>query len=126
MARIATIHTGLVGIRSRGCGRLRGTNCESAVVSVAVQDAAAEADAAVGVQVAAAPKLLAPFLNCTVPLGPAPLLLVLTVAVSVTLPPGAMLVGLGVTVVVVVACVMVTATVLLVVLELKLLFASAV
>jgi hypothetical protein len=80
----------------------------------------------VGVQVAALPKLLDPFLNCTVPVGPAPLLVVFTVAVSVTLPPDAILVGLGVTAMDVVACVTVTATVLLLVLEMKLLFASAV
>jgi hypothetical protein len=88
---------------------------------------AAEVLAAVGVQVAAAPRLLEPFLNCTVPVGPAPLLVVFTVAVKVTMPPDAMLAGLGgASVVVVVACVTVTATVLLVELELKLLFVSAV
>jgi hypothetical protein len=65
--------------------------------------------AAVGVQVAAAPRLLEPFLNCTVPVGPAPLLVVFTVAVSMTVPPDAMLAGLGgASVVVVVACIIVT------------------
>ena len=65
----------------------------------------------VGAQVTALPKLPEPLRNCTVPVGPAPLLEVVTVAVNVTLPPAAMLDGLGVTVVVVVACVIVTASV---------------
>jgi hypothetical protein len=80
------------------------------VVSVAVHEAfpVVEAVADVGAQVTALPKLLDPFVNCTVPVGPAPLLVVFTVAVSVTLPPDAILAGLGVTVVVVVACVIVT------------------
>jgi hypothetical protein len=63
---------------------------------------------AVGVHITALPKLLDPFLNCTVPVGPAPLLVVFTVAVSVTLPPDTMLVALEVTVVVVVSPVTVT------------------
>jgi hypothetical protein len=80
------------------------------VVSVAVHEAFPVAEEApdVGAQVTAAPKLLDPFVNCTVPVGPAPLLVVLTVAVSVTLPPDTILVGLAVTAVVVVACVIVT------------------
>jgi hypothetical protein len=90
-----------------------------------VQDAAV-LPAAAGVHVTAAPRLLVPFLNCTVPVGPAPLLVVFTLAVNVTLPPDVILATLEVTAVVVVACVIVTATVLLVLLELKLLFASAV
>jgi hypothetical protein len=65
----------------------------------------------VGVQVAAAPKLLDPFLNCTVPVGPAPLLVVEISAVSVTLPPAATLVTFGVTFVVVTAFVIVTLSV---------------
>jgi len=66
-------------------------------------------------------------MNCTVPLGPALLLLLdETVAVRVTLPPDVMLVRLEVTADVVVAFVIVTARVLLLALELKLLFASAV
>jgi hypothetical protein len=93
-----------------------------------VHNAAPDADAvaAVGVHVAAAPRLLDPFLNWTVPVGPAPLLLVFTVAVNVTVPPDTTLLTFEVTCVVVVACVIVTFTVLLVLLELKLLFASAV
>jgi hypothetical protein len=48
-------------------------------------------------------------LNCTVPVGPALLLLlVLTVAVSITVAPDVMLAGLAVTAVVVVAWVIVT------------------
>jgi len=42
---------------------------------------------AVGVHVTAVERVLAPFLNCTVPVGPTPWLVVATVAVSVTLPP---------------------------------------
>src|SRR6267378_6818775 len=87
---ISSKHTMLSG--STGiCGRVRGigkgTNCERAVVSVAVHNAVPELEAvaAVGVHVAATPKLLEPFRNCTVPVGPAPLLLVEIVAVSVTL-----------------------------------------
>lgn len=121
-------NTGICGrMRVRGC--VNGINSDSVVLSVAVQKAlpVLEAIPEVGVQLTAAPRLLAPFLNCTVPVGPAPLLLVLTVAVSVTLPPDTMLVGLAMTEVVVVAWVTVTATLLLGdVLELKLLVASAV
>jgi len=58
--------------------------------------------------ITAVPKLLDPFLNCTVPVGPAPLLVVFTVAVSVTLPPDTMVEALEVTVVVVVSPVTVT------------------
>jgi hypothetical protein len=118
--------------RTGTCGRVRGfangTNSESAVVSAAVQNAFPEVEAVpdVGVQATALPKLLDPFLNCTVPVGPAPLLVVFTVAVSVTLPPETTLDTFDVTCVVVVACATVTATVLLLVVELKLLFASAV
>jgi hypothetical protein len=99
---------GTTGIRQRGCGSANGTICDSAVDSVAAQDAGAVTDAAFGVHVTALPKLLAPFLNCTIPVGPAPLLVVFTIAVSVTFAPAVILVGLGVTTVVVVACVMVT------------------
>jgi hypothetical protein len=75
--------------------------------------------AAVGVQVAGAPRFDPPLVNCTVPVGPAAELLPeLTSAVKITLPPEVMLVGLGVTVVVVVAWVIVTDSVLLVEFEL--------
>jgi len=42
------------------------------VVKVAVQNAVAVVVPAVGVHVAAVESALAPFLNCTVPVGPAP------------------------------------------------------
>jgi hypothetical protein len=105
-----TMPSGSTGSCGRARGFSNGTNSESAVVSVAVHEAfpVVEAVADVGAQVTALPKLLDPFVNCTVPVGPAPLLVVFTVAVSVTLPPDAILAGLGVTVVVVVACVIVT------------------
>ena len=75
---------------------------------MAVQNADAVLVAAVGVQVAATPSALEPFLNCTVPVGPAPLLFVFTVAVSMAVPPDIMLATLDETVVVVVAFVTVT------------------
>jgi hypothetical protein len=62
-----------------------------------VQNAAAVLVAAVGVHVAAAPSELEPFLNCTVPVGPTPLLFVATVALRITLPPETTLVTLGTT-----------------------------
>ncbi|SRR6266478_815735 len=74
---------------------------DKVVVRVAVQNAVAELVPAVGVHVTAVERTVAPFLNCTVPVGPAPWLVVDTVAVSVTLPPAVMLEGEGVTVVVV-------------------------
>lgn len=125
----AIMPSGSTGTFGLGRGVVRGINSDSAVVSVALQEAFADADADApeGVHVTALPSAVVPFMNCTVPLGPALLLLPDdTVAVSVTLPPDATLVGVEVIAVVVVACVMVTATVLLVVLELKLLFGSAV
>ena len=102
------------GVRGRVNG---GTNCESAVVNVAVQNAFPELDA-VAVQVAAVPKLLEPFLNCTVPVGPAPLLVVEIVAISVTLPPATILVTLLATAAEVAALVIVTDSVLLLPFEL--------
>src|SRR5207302_1965950 len=98
----------MLGMRSFGRASVNGTSCDSVVVKVAVQDAAAEALAADGVHVAAAPRLLDPHLNCTVPVSPAPLLVLEISAVSVTLPPETMLVTLGVTFAVVVAFVIVT------------------
>jgi len=95
-------------MRSLGRDSVNGTSCESVVVNMAVQDAAAAALAADGVHVAAAPRLLDPLLNCTVPVGPAPLLVLEISAVSVTLPPDTTLVTLGVTFAVVVAFVIVT------------------
>jgi hypothetical protein len=108
-------------------GLARGINSESAVLSVALQEAPVVPDAPAGVHVTAVPSAVDPFMNCTVPLGPTLLLLLdETLAVSVTLPPDATLAGLDVTALVVVAFVIVTASVLLLALELKLLFASAV
>src|SRR5262245_48733200 len=82
---VITIHrTGGVGIRS---GPDRGGRSDKVVVRVAVQNAGDELVLAVGTQFVALPRLVDPFLNCTVPVGPAPLLVVMTVAVSVMLPP---------------------------------------
>ena len=83
-----------------------------------MQDAATVPLAAEGVHVAAAPKLLEPFLNCTAPVGPAPLLDVEIVAVSVTLPPATILVTLLATAAEVAALVIVTDSVLLLAFEL--------
>ncbi len=102
--------TGTCG-RVRGCAK--GTNSDNVVVSVAVHKAFPEVEAVpdVGVQVTALPKVLDPFLNCTVPVGPAPLLVVEIVAVSVTLPPAVIVVTLDVTAAVVAAFVIVTESV---------------
>jgi hypothetical protein len=72
-----------------------------------LQDAAV-APAAAGVHVTALLRLFAPFLNCTVPVSPAPLLVLEINAVSVTLPPETTLVTLLVTAAVVAAFVIVT------------------
>jgi hypothetical protein len=85
-----------------------GARKDRVVVNVAVQDAAVVVVAAVGAHVTAVDRVLAPFLNCTVPVGPAPLLFVATVAVSVMLPPETMLLTLDVTCVCVVALATVT------------------
>ena len=84
-----------------------GYTAEIAVVSVAVQDAAADAEAAEGVHVPV-PKLAVPLVNVTKPVGPAPLLCVEITAVRVTLVPEVMLVRLLATFVVVAAFVIVT------------------
>lgn len=97
----AAIHinpTGRVGMW-RGAGG--GARNESVVLSVAVQDAVVEAVPFVVVHVAAVPSAADPFMNCTVPVGPAPWLVVATVAVNIMLPPEAIEVALAVTVVVV-------------------------
>jgi hypothetical protein len=85
-----------------------GARKDRVVVNVAVQDAEVVVVASVGVHVTAVDRVLAPFLNCTVPVGPAPLLFVVTLAVSVTLPPETMLLTLGTTAVDVVAFVTVS------------------
>src|SRR5262249_12935229 len=115
-ARTVTITSGVFG--GRGSTRNPGGNAESAVVSCAVQSAPTSVDplksAPVGVQFTAVPRLVLPFLNCTVPEGPwADLLCEFTVAVRVTLPPDATLLTFELTVIVVGACVMVTERVLL-------------
>jgi hypothetical protein len=85
-------------------------NCDSVVVSVALQEAPTATDTApAGVHVTALPSAVVPFINCTVPLGPTLLLLPDEIfAVRVTLPPDATLVRLDVTALVVVAFVIVT------------------
>jgi hypothetical protein len=83
------------------------------VIRVAVQVPGVEAVPAVGMQVAAVPRAVVPFMNCTVPVGPARLFVVpVTFAVKVTLPPDAIEVALGVTTVVVICVPPVTVTVI--------------
>src|SRR5258708_1906867 len=103
-----TMPSGSAGTCGRVRGFARGINCDSAVVSVAVHNAVVVLVPAVGVHATALERLLDPFLNCTVPVGPTPLLLVFTVAVSVKLTPDAIFVALDTTAVVVVAFVIVT------------------
>ena len=98
---------------ARTFGRMRGfaigINSDNAVVSVALQEAPVAAVAPAGAHVMVPPTFAVPFMNCTVPLGPALLLLVEEiVAVRVTLPPDATLDGLDTTAEVVVAFVIVT------------------
>lgn len=83
-------------------GPLGGAKSDSAVVNVALQVPGVVLVPAVGVHVAGVPSAAVPFMNCTVPVTPAPLFPVpVTVAVKVTLPPEAIVVTLGITVVVV-------------------------
>jgi hypothetical protein len=97
-----------IGTLGRRRGLLKGINSDNAVVSAALQEAPADAVAPAGAHVTAPPNFAVPFINCTVPLGPALLLLLEeTVAVKVTLPPDATLVGLDTTADVVVAFVIV-------------------
>jgi hypothetical protein len=88
----------MVGMRFGTDGGARNAKV---AVRVAVQNAVAELAPAVGMHVTAVESALVPFLNCTVPVGPAPLLVVATVAVSITLPPEAILIAEALTVVVV-------------------------
>ena len=69
------------------------------VVRVALQVGEDAPDTAI--QVALAPSRAVPFMNCTVPIGLAPVPAPVTVAVNVTLPPEAILVDELVTIVVV-------------------------
>src|SRR3979490_2763457 len=65
-------------------GASGGPTKESIVDSVAVQDAALVPELAVGVHVTGVESATDPLINCTVPVGPTPLLFVAIVAVSVT------------------------------------------
>src|SRR5271163_2145830 len=94
------------------------------VVSTPVHEAPAPVFklAPAGVQVTGPESKFAPFLNCTVPVGPCALLLVEEpVAVSVTLPPATIELELATTELAVAAGVMVNMSVLLPVLCMKLL-----
>jgi len=77
-----TMPSGSAGTCGRVRGFARGINCDSAVVSVAVHNAVVVLVPAVGVHATALERLLDPFLNCTVPVGPTPLLVVFTMAVN--------------------------------------------
>ena len=110
--------SGTIRTFGRTRGPARGINSDSAVLSVALQEAFEDPDAPDGVHVIALPSGVDPFMNCTVPLGPTLLLLLVdTVAVRATVPPAATLVGVDVIAVVVVAFVIVTASVLLLLAE---------
>ena len=77
-----------------GCWKKSGGKDDNAVVSVAVQEAPAEAVAPCGMQVTAVPRLLEPFLNWTVPVGPCvELLFEPMVAINVMLPPEVTVLG---------------------------------
>lgn len=81
------IQTGCVPKGGIWGGAAGGVRNDRVGLRVAVQKAVAPPAPAVGVQVAGARSVLVPFMNCTVPVGPAPLLVVVTLAVSVTVPP---------------------------------------
>ncbi len=85
-----------VGMRFGPVGGVRNAKV---VVRVALQVGEVAPDTAA--QVAAAPSAVEPFMNCTVPVGLAPVPIPVTVAVKVMLPPEAILVEELVTVVVV-------------------------
>ena len=87
----------MVGTR---CGPDGGARNAKVVISVAVHVGEVAPDTAV--QVCAVPSAVVPFsINCTVPVGLAPVPVPTTVAVSVTLPPDEILIDELVTVVVV-------------------------
>jgi hypothetical protein len=98
---VATIHISVGGQFGVARGGASGISIDRVVINVAVQVPGVVLVPAVGVQVAAVPRLLAPFLNCTVPVGPALFMAPVTVAVKVTLPPEAMDVTLAFTAIVV-------------------------
>ncbi len=98
----ATIHIGSVRKGGIWRGTPGGVRNDSATLRVAVQKAVAVFVPAVGVHVTAVERVLAPFMNWIVPVGPTPWLVVATIAVSVTLPPEEILKDELVTVVVVV------------------------
>jgi hypothetical protein len=110
----ATNQIGPTGkFRIRFAGATGGVRSASVVIRVAVHVPGVEAVPAAGMQVAAVPSAVVPFMNCTVPVGPATLLVVpVTFAVKVTLPPDAIDVALGVTTVVVACVPPVTVTVI--------------
>ena len=87
----------MLGMRFGPAGGARKANV---VISVAVHVGDVAPDTAV--HACAVPSAVVPFMNCTVPVGLAPVPVPTTVAVSVTLPPDGILVGEPVTVVVVV------------------------
>jgi hypothetical protein len=98
----ATIHIGPTGRLGVCPGAGSGANWDSVVINVAVQDPGVVLVPAVGLHVAGLPTALPLFMNCTVPVTPAPLFPVpVTVAVKVTLPPEVIEVELEVTAVVV-------------------------
>src|SRR5260370_11680155 len=83
----ATIQIGSMRKGGNWCGTPGGVRNDSATVRVAVQKAVAVLVPAVGVHVTAAERLLAPFLNWTVPVGPTPWLVVATLGFTVPRPP---------------------------------------
>src|SRR5271168_1307690 len=105
-------HIGPTGkLRIRFAGATGGVRRASVVIRVAVHVPGVEAVPAVGMQVAAVPRAVVPFMNSTVPVGPAAALVVpVTFAVKVTLPPEAIEVTLGVSTVVVAWVPLVTVT----------------
>ena len=68
----ATIQIGSVRKGGNWRGKLGGVRNDSATVRVAVQKAVAVLVPAVGAHVTAVESVAVPFLNCTVPVGPAP------------------------------------------------------
>ena len=86
----------MLGIRFGPDG---GARKAKVVVNIAVQVGDVAPDT--GAHVCAVPSAVVPFMNCTVPVGLAPVPVPTTVAVSVTLPPDEILIDELVTVVVV-------------------------